>query len=184
YYGAGRLNHGDLKWSFDNATDDTDYGVNTALMSALQAYTTSLKGIFGGETEIPETPDEPSDPEQSVDPSEVLLVSFGADGQPSSSVFTVTGNGSSSKGEITVDGVTYSTCLKMESSTQVSFTLAVRSKVTFYFGATETASLKIDGEKITGTGNTYTTTLDAGTHTLAKDKSVNLFLVKIEPLEE
>ena len=72
----------------------------------------------------------------------------------------------------------------MESSTQVSFTLAAKSKVTFYFGAAETASLKIDGEKITGTGNTYTTTLDAGTHTLAKDKSVNLFLVKIEPLEE
>ena len=163
---------------------DTDYGVNTALMSALQTYTTSLKGIFGSETEIPETPDEPSDPEQPVDPSGVQLVSFGADGQPSSSVFTVTGNGSSSKGEISVDGVTYSTCLKMESSTQVSFTLAARSKVTFYFGATETASLKIDGEKITGTGNTYTTTLDAGTHTLAKDKSVNLFLVKIEPLEE
>ena len=96
----------------------------------------------------------------------------------------MTGNGSSSKGEITVDGVTYTTCLKMESSTLVTFTLAVKSRVTFYFGPSETASLKIDGEKISGTSNIYTTTLDAGTHTLTKDKSVNLFLVKIEPLDE
>ena len=180
YFGAGRLNHGDLTWTFDNA----DYGLNTALMSALKTYTTSFKGFFGSETETPDTPDEPTDPEQPVDPSEVLLVSFGADGQPSSPTFTVTGNGSSSKGEITVDGVTYTTCLKMESSTLVTFTLAVKSRVTFYFGPSETASLKIDGEKISGTSNIYTTTLDAGTHTLTKDKSVNLFLVKIEPLDE
>ena len=184
YFGAGRLNHGDLTWTFDNATDDADYGLNTALMSALKTYTTSFKGFFGSETETPDTPDEPTDPEQPVDPSEVLLVSFGADGQPSSPTFTVTGNGSSSKGEITVDGVTYTTCLKMESSTLVTFTLAVKSRVTFYFGPSETASLKIDGEKISGTSNIYTTTLDAGTHTLTKDKSVNLFLVKIEPLDE
>ena len=184
YFGAGRLNHGDLTWTFDNATDDADYGLNTALMTALKTYTTSLKGFFGSETETPDTPDEPTDPEQPVDPSEVLLVSFGADGQPSSPTFTVTGNGSSSKGEITVDGVTYTTCLKMESSTLVTFTLAVKSRVTFYFGPSETASLKIDGEKISGTSNIYTTTLDAGTHTLTKDKSVNLFLVKIEPLDE
>ena len=115
YFGAGRLNHGDLTWTFDNATDDADYGLNTALMSALKTYTTSLKGFFGSETETPDTPDEPTDPEQPVDPSEVLLVSFGADGQPSSPTFTVTGNGSSSKGEITVDGVTYTTSSNINS---------------------------------------------------------------------
>ena len=115
YFGAGRLNHGDLTWTFDNATDDADYGLNTALMSALKTYTTSLKGFFGSETETPDTPDEPTDPEQPVDPSEVLLVSFGADGQPSSPTFTVTGNGSSSKGEIPVDGVTYTTSSNINS---------------------------------------------------------------------
>lgn len=187
YYGAGRLGHGDFQWTFNQTTDDADYAVNSALKTALQSYKTSLVGLFGAEDngdDNPETPDNPDNPETPVDPSQTLLVSFGADGQPSSSSFTVTGNGSSSKGEITVDGVTYSTCLKMETSTSVSFTLAATSEVTFYFGASETASLVIDGNKVTGTGNTYTTTLSAGLHTLAKNKSVNLFLVKIVPQAE
>ena len=184
YYGAGRLNHGDLQWTFNQTTDDADYAVVTALKSALQAYKTTLVGVFGVENGGTDNPDTPEEPDTPVDPSQTLLVSFDANGQPSSSSFTVNGNGSSSKGEITVDGVTYSTCLKMESSTSVSFTLAADSEVTFYFGSSETASLKIDGEKITGTGNTYTTTLSAGVHTLAKDKSVNLFLVKIVPLAQ
>ena len=28
YYGAGRLNHGDLQFAFNNSVDDRDYGVN------------------------------------------------------------------------------------------------------------------------------------------------------------
>lgn len=47
YRGAGRLNKGDFKWTFDNATEDTNYGVVSALKSALQSYTGKLIGIFG-----------------------------------------------------------------------------------------------------------------------------------------
>lgn len=46
YYGAGRLNKGDFVWSFNNATDDTNYDLDTALQSAVKDYTSTLVGIF------------------------------------------------------------------------------------------------------------------------------------------
>lgn len=46
YYGAGRMNHGDFKWTFDNSSEDANYSVITALKTALQNYKTSLKGVF------------------------------------------------------------------------------------------------------------------------------------------
>lgn len=186
YYGAGRLNHGDFTWKFNQTTDDADYSVNKELKAALQQYKTSLVGVFGKDVvtpDNPDTPDTPDNPDTPIDPANTTLVSFAANGQPSSSSFTVTGNGSNSKGKITVDGKTYETCLKMESSTSIEFTLEAKSKITIYFGPNDTASLKIDGTKISGSGNTYSTTLDAGKHTFTKDKSVSIFLIKIEPIQ-
>ena len=37
-YGAGRLQHGDFKWSFNNSLQDENYGVISELKSALQNY--------------------------------------------------------------------------------------------------------------------------------------------------
>lgn len=47
WYGAGRMNHGDFKWTFDNATEDTDDGVIGNLKTALQNYSSLLIGIAG-----------------------------------------------------------------------------------------------------------------------------------------
>lgn len=44
---AGRMGGGDLKWSFNNATDDASYALNTELMDAIKAYKTKLVSIFG-----------------------------------------------------------------------------------------------------------------------------------------
>lgn len=46
FYGAGRLQHGDLQYKFDNSVDDHDYEWNDALAAVLTAYKTSLVGIF------------------------------------------------------------------------------------------------------------------------------------------
>ena len=46
YYGAGRMNHGDFTWDMTYAGADTDYSVIPALKSALQAYKSTLVGIF------------------------------------------------------------------------------------------------------------------------------------------
>ncbi len=44
---AGRVQGGDFKWSFDNASDDTSYAVDARLKAALVGYATSLVCIQG-----------------------------------------------------------------------------------------------------------------------------------------
>lgn len=44
--GAGRMNKGDFQWTFNNSTEDTNYGVISELKTALQNYKSSLKGHF------------------------------------------------------------------------------------------------------------------------------------------
>lgn len=44
---AGRISGGDLKWTFNNATDDVSYAVNTGLKAAVTNYTTSLVWVQG-----------------------------------------------------------------------------------------------------------------------------------------
>ncbi len=43
-YGAGRLQHGDFQWTFDNSTEDANDAIIPALKSALNAYTSTLLG--------------------------------------------------------------------------------------------------------------------------------------------
>ena len=46
FYGAGRLNKGDFQWTFDNATEDTNYAVISGLKTALKNYKSKLVKIF------------------------------------------------------------------------------------------------------------------------------------------
>lgn len=46
YYGAGRLNKGDFKWSFNNAAEDTNYDLITSLKEAVVSYKGTLVGWF------------------------------------------------------------------------------------------------------------------------------------------
>ena len=150
----------------------------------LDNYQSSLVGIFGDEnaSTVDDNGGEEGG-EVTPTPEGTITCWFDKNGIPSNNFFTVSGNGSSSKGEATVDGTTYTTCLKMESSTSIEFTIDKPMKLTLYFGSTETASIKIDGNKITGSGNTYSERLEVGSHILTKDKSVNLFYIKLEPVE-
>jgi len=178
-YGAGRMNHGDFSYSFaDNIGDDTaDSEIDSRLEALIKNYTSSLIGIFGAAVEQTDTTGQGE--QQPVEGT--ILCTFDKNGTPSSSLFTVVGNGSGSKGEATVDGQTLTTCLKMESSTSIRFTLGSTMKMTLYFGDTETASIKINGRKINGTSSTYSEILPADDYELTKDKSVNLFAIKLEP---
>lgn len=49
-YGAGRMQHGDFKWTFNNSLQDENYGVITELKTALQNYKSTLVGFFSGVT--------------------------------------------------------------------------------------------------------------------------------------
>lgn len=203
FYGAGRLNQGDIHYTFNNATDDADYGRCAGLDAILSSYKTNLVGIFGdenassGETggsgsgegsgEGGETGGSGSGSGEggsTVTPIEgTVLVTF-AGGTPSSDIVTVAGKYSTSKGSATIDGTPYSTCVKMETSTSIKLTLDKKVSATFYFGDSEIASMKVNGAEITATGSTYTTTLDAGTYEITKVKSVNLYGIKLVPVKE
>ena len=182
YYGAGRMNHGDFSYTFpDNVgSDDTDSAYDSTLGGLLDNYQTSLLGIFGEEDSSEEEQgggDEPT-------PEGTITCSFDKTGVPSNTFFTVVGNGSNSKGKATVDGVEYTTCLKMESATSIQFVLTDKRKMTLYFADTETASIKINGKEITGSASTYSQVLEPDSYELTKDKSVNLFYIKLEPVAE
>ena len=211
FYGAGRLNHGDINFDIPNETVVTNGHQQPlpALASILDSYKSGVVKVFGigsiageggstgdntgdngntggstggstgGGTTEPSTPDTPSAP--SVEG--IVLVTF-AGKTPSSSIVTVNGSYSTSKGVATIDGTAYTTCVKMESSTSIKLTLDKKVSATFYFADAETASMKIAGTKIKATGSTYTTTLEAGTHEITKDKSVNLFGIKLVPVAE
>lgn len=210
FYGAGRLNHGDINFDIPDETVVTNGHQQPlpALASILDSYKSGLLKVFGigsiageggstgdngntggstggstggGTTEpsIPETPDTPSVP--SVEGT--VLVTF-AGKTPSSSIVTVNGSYSTSKGKATIDGTAYTTCVKMESSTSIKLVLDKKVTATFYFADGETASMKIAGTKIKATGSSYTTTLEAGTHEITKDKLVNLFAIKLVPAAE
>lgn len=186
YYGAGRLNHGDLQFAFNNSVDDRDYGVNKSLAALLDNYVGAgatsggNSGDEGGTGEEPGGEDPNTGGETPVEGA--VVCSFDKTGTPSSSLFTVVGNGSNSKGTATYNGKTYNTCLKMESSTNISFTTTKPMKLTLVFADTETASFKLDGKKTVGTGSTYTfDSLPAGEHTITKQDIRNLFLIVMEP---
>ncbi|MGN1240758.1 MAG: polysaccharide lyase family 1 protein, partial [Paludibacteraceae bacterium] len=62
--GAGRCEHGDFQYTFDNATEDANYEVIDALRTKIDNYTSTLIGIVGGEESGTGTGggDEPTDP--------------------------------------------------------------------------------------------------------------------------
>ena len=199
FYGAGRLNHGDIDFVIPDETVVTNGHQQPwpALASLLDSYTSGVVKVFGesnaageggstgGSSEGGSTGGETGGgtTEPSVPSVEgTVLVTFTGKA-PSSSIVSVTGNYSDSKGQATIDGTTYKICVKMESSTSIRLTVDKKVNATFYFADGEIASMKLAGSKISATGSTYTTTLNAGTYEITKDKSVNLFGIKLVPAE-
>lgn len=192
FYGAGRLNHGDIDFVIPDETVVTNGHQQPwpALASILDAYTSGVVKVFGesnaagdgGTTEGGST----------VTPIEgTVLVTF-TDSKPSSSIVTVSGNYATNKGTATIDGTSYSTCVKMESATNISVTVDKKVTMTLYFSSADTkTNAKIDGKKpaevnavIDSTAKTMTVTLDAGSHTITKQDTCNLFDIKLVPVKE
>lgn len=94
----------------------------------------------------------------------------------SSSFYTITGNLSTSKGTVNYDGKTLTQCLKMESATSVSFSADAKGTLTLVF-VEPAATIKVDGTKYTATNGIVTVDLSAGSHTITKADSANLFYI-------
>ena len=211
------MNQGDIHYTFNNATDDADYGRCAGLDNILSSYKTGLVNIFGdesassGETGSGSTGEGGetggsgsgtgsgeggstggSEGGSTVTPIEGTVVVTFTGSKPSSDIVTVSGNYSTSKGTATIDGTSYSTCVKMESETNISVTVDKKVTMTLYFSSADTkTNAKIDGKKpaevnadINATAKTMTVTLEAGTHTITKQDACNLFGIKLVPVTE
>ena len=209
FYGAGRLNHGDIDFVIPDETVVTNGHQQPwpALASILDAYTSGVVKVFGesnatgegGSTEGGETGGSGeggstggstggSEGGSTVTPIEGTVICSFAGGQASNSSFTVTGSFKNSTTGVTVDGNTYKDYLKIESSAgTVSFKTTAKMQMTCYTGDTK-AKLKIDGADVTGdtTKGVVTVTLEAGDHSIAKagSGSQSLYLIKLVPVTE
>ena len=217
FYGAGRLNHGDIDFVIPDETVVTNGHQQPwpALANILDSYTSGVVKVFGesnatgegGSTEGGSTGDETggsgeggstggstggTEGGSTVTPIEgTVLVTF-TGSKPSSDIVTVSGNYSTSKGTATIDGTSYSTCVKMESATNISVTVDKKVSMILYFGSSDAKfNAKIDGKSATDvnavidtTAKTMTVTLEAGAHTITKQDACNLFGIKLVPVTE
>lgn len=209
FYGAGRLNHGDIDFVIPDETVVTNGHQQPwpALASILDAYTSGVVKVFGesnasgeggsteggstgGSTEGGETGGSTGGSEggSTVTPIEgTVTCSFTANGKeavPSNSAFVLTGSAKNVKVEETViEGTTYSASLKMESNTEVSFTTSQKMTLYVYYGVSGTkTNVKVDGVKQAGAPTTVV--LEAGAHKITKGDSSAIALIKLVPVTE
>lgn len=177
---AGRMGGGDFKWTFTEA-DESSSDVNQPLRAALAAYTSGLLSVQGeGSTPDEDDPDE-DDPSDEDPPAVDVFHSFTASGKESSN-FSFNGNLSDSKGTVEYGGQTLTVCMKIESSTSISFKTAKEAKLTLVFNSDFNGRIKIDGESYTAVGGVLTLTLPAGTHEITKADVANLFFIGVDYL--
>lgn len=197
--GAGRIGGGDFGWSFNNTTDDASYAVDAALKAAIASYSSSLLGIFGQESS--EDPGEDPSEDPGEDPGEEpgeepgenpgegdIICTFSSSAGASNDFFTITGNYSGSKGTVSYLGVTYTECLKMESSTSIQFVLSSSMKLTLVFGPKEdeVASMQLNGIDYTDEDSDkiiVVDNLEAGSYEITKKDVCNLFYIALSPVE-
>ncbi len=99
----------------------------------------------------------------------------------SSNFYTISGNLSASKGTVTYNGLTLTQCLKLETATSIGFTAPSAGTLTLVF-AEAAATIKVDGEKYTSSGDgIITVEIAEGAHTVAKADTANLFYMAYAP---
>lgn len=187
---AGRLQGGDFTWNFNDATDDRDYGVNTALMTKINNYQSTLVAVGGNSSQGPiVTPTTPS-PTPSPTPTPNLtptpnpstggyVHNFTTSGK-TSAFFQITGNLSTSKGTVSYNGLTLTQCLKIESSTSITFTTSGTSTLTLVLNSTDGTDILVNGTSYVINNGIVTVQLAAGSYTITKGDVSNLFYMSVQ----
>lgn len=195
---AGRMQGGDFKWQFDNAVDDASYAVNTGLKSALVNYKSPIVSIGSGAyvtpTDPPVTTSQTTGTTGSTSSQTTAsTASTQSTGAPiasdyvhnftengtSSNFFSISGNLSTGKGTVTYNGLTLTQCLKMETATNIGFTLSGDASLTLVIK--DGTTVKVDGTAYNiPADNVLTVALSAGTHTVTKGSgSSNLYYMAV-----
>ena len=202
---SGRHNP-DFAYTFDNSKDDKDYAVNAALKALVVGYKSGLtktqgtgssgtgggsgtttpggdSGNTGGNTGGGDSGNTGGNTGGgNVDITGDIECNFMGNA-PSNSAFTMTAvNYSNSKGSATVNGTTYTICVKMETDTSITFSITEAMTLKLKFADGET------GKKVKVNGTAYTTDSDAvatvslaaGSHEIKKGDSINLFYISLK----
>ncbi|MDE5771633.1 MAG: hypothetical protein K2I06_08435 [Ruminococcus sp.] len=156
--------------AYGGCMDNTKISGSGSSTTPSQQTTTSTTSKPSGTTTTTTTTKQPGTPVVSGG----YVHDFTANGT-SSSFYTITGNLSTSKGTVDYNGLKLTQCLKMESATNITFNAESAGKFTLVF-AEPNATIKIDGTKYTSSGDgTITVDLTAGSHTVTKADTANLF---------
>ena len=142
----------------------------TGTPTATVAYSLSTVGTVGtavtGSGTITMTPSTAGD----------MIQNFTTSGK-TSTFYTITGNLSTSQGTVSYSGLTLTQCLKMESTTIIAFTTLNAGILTLVFNGAGTVS--VDGLTYTPVSNIVTVTIPAGSHTVKKGSTNNLYYMSV-----
>ncbi|MFL1013445.1 pectate lyase family protein [Flavisericum labens] len=97
-----------------------------------------------------------------------------------STFYSITGNLSDSKGTVNYNGLTLTQCLKIESSTSITFTTTATSNLILVFNEGYSGDIKINGTSYGITNGILTLELPAGSHEITKDSVANLYFMSVE----
>ncbi len=99
-----------------------------------------------------------------------------------STFYTITGNinsNANSPGSTTYNGMTLNSNLKIESTTNISFTTTHTSTLTLVFATGFTGKIKLNNVDQTAVNGVVTVTgIPAGNHTITKNNTANLYYIK------
>lgn len=109
----------------------------------------------------------------------VIAVDF-ENGSTDNTFFNITGNIAKNKGTVTYKGKTYNKCLKMETSTEISFNAQTNAKIVMVFNEDFNGNVKLDGSKYAAKNGIIEMTVNAGTHKITKGDKANLFYLAYE----
>ena len=179
---AGRLDGGDFKWTFTEA-DDTSYDVDIKLKEAIFNYKSSIVKI--GNDEINDEENDENGGNEEINPPVIegsIAHSFTEDGLESD-FFNISGNLSSSKGTVNYNGLTLTRCLKIESTTSITFNIDKPMKLILVFNEGINKNIYVDEVKQAISNGVLELTLQEGQHSIRKADSINLYYIQLLEVE-
>ena len=179
---AGRLDGGDFKWTF-TSEDDSSYDVNIKLKEAIFNYQSSV--IKVGNYEVNDKENDENGGDNEINPPAIegsINHSFTENGLESD-VFNIVGNLSTSKGTVTYNGLTLTRCLKIESSTSITFTIDKPMKLILVFNEGINKNIYVDDVKQAISNGVLELTLQEGQHHIKKADSINLYYIQLLVLQ-
>lgn len=97
-----------------------------------------------------------------------------------SAFYSISGNLSTSKGTVIYNDLTLTQCLKIESSTSISFTTTAEGDLTLVFNDGFSGAIKINGVNQNVSSGVLTMTIPAGPNTITKADVANLYYMRFE----